>query len=86
MAIRPRLQVACDVVINNRLAVCNTFLLRAYAAIEPRFRLLGILLKAWAASHVVNKAVDGFLSSYGHVLLLLHYLQVDRKAGGAGGR
>jgi DNA polymerase sigma len=65
-------------VVNNRLAVCNTFLLRAYAGIEPRFRQLGVLIKAWAASHAVNKAADGFLSSYGHVLLLLHYLQVGR--------
>jgi len=70
--------VDCDVVVNNRLAICNTALLRRYAQLLPAFRDAARLVKAWASKRGINKAADGYLSSYGHVLLLLHYLQAVR--------
>ena len=41
--------LACDVVVNNQLALHNTALLRAYVAAFPAARPLCVLVKAWAA-------------------------------------
>lgn len=37
-----------DITVNNRLAVINTKLLRDYAAVDPRLRLLVLLVKHWS--------------------------------------
>jgi len=68
-------ELACDVVVNNQLALHNTALLRAYMAAFPGARPLCVLIKAWAARRNLNKAAHGTLSSYAHVLTLIHYLQ-----------
>ena len=48
--------LACDVVVNNQLALHNTALLRAYVAAFPAARPLCVLVKAWAARRDLNKA------------------------------
>ncbi|KAF0719546.1 Aste57867_960 [Aphanomyces stellatus] len=67
--------IACDVCVENALALRNTRLLRTYALTDPRVRLLAYLLKHWVKQRNINNAADGTLSSYGYILMLLHYLQ-----------
>lgn len=67
--------VAVDISFNNQLPLHNSRLLRAYADLDPRVADLGRLVKWWARCRRVNDAKEGTLSSYSHVLLVIHYLQ-----------
>ena len=66
----------CDISLQNKLAVANTALLRAYGGIDPRVRELVFLVKHWAKRRHLNSPSDGTLSSYGFILCLIHFLQV----------
>ena len=70
-----RTGVACDVCVNNFLAVFNTRMLRDYAALDPRLRLLGYAVKHWAKRRQVNEPYTGTLSSYCYILMCIHLLQ-----------
>jgi len=67
--------VACDICVNNFLAVFNTRLLRDYAAVDPRLRALGYAVKHWAKRRCVNEPYTGTLSSYCYILMCIHLLQ-----------
>ncbi|KAJ6831424.1 UTP:RNA uridylyltransferase 1 isoform X2 [Iris pallida] len=67
--------IACDICINNLLAVVNTKLLRDYAQIDERLRQLAFIVKHWAKSRGVNETYKGTLSSYAYVLMCIHFLQ-----------
>lgn len=56
--------------------MANTKLLRTYGSIDPRVRNLVFLIKHWAKNRHLNSPSDGTLSSYGFILLLIHFLQV----------
>ncbi|KAH8090152.1 RNA uridylyltransferase [Aureococcus anophagefferens] len=62
--------VAVDVVPGNDLAVVNSRLLRAYCG-QRDCRRLCLLAKRWAGARGLNRAPDGFLSSYAHTLTVL---------------
>jgi terminal uridylyltransferase len=66
----------CDISLQNRLAVENSMLLRAYGSIDPRVRYLVFLIKHWAKARQMNSPSDGTLSSYGFILCVIHFLQV----------
>ena len=66
----------CDISLNNPLAVANTQLLRTYSEIDPRVRALVFIVKYWAKRRHLNSPSDGTLSSYGFILMILHFLQV----------
>lgn len=72
--------VACDVCVNNFLAVLNTRMLRDYAALDPRLRQLVYAVKHWAKRRCVNEPYTGTLSSYCYVLMCIHLLQTRRPA------
>eukprot|EP00928_Gymnodinium_smaydae_P079982 TRINITY_DN63795_c0_g1_i1.p1 TRINITY_DN63795_c0_g1~~TRINITY_DN63795_c0_g1_i1.p1 ORF type:complete len:470 (-),score=53.26 TRINITY_DN63795_c0_g1_i1:216-1580(-) len=72
--VRPGM-VACDVSVNNILAVANSRLLGAYSALDPRVRVLGLCLKAWAQARGINDRSRGTLSSFAIALMLIHFLQ-----------
>lgn len=72
--------IAVDISFNNTLPLHNSKLLRAYADLDARIADLGRLIKHWAKQRGVNDALDGTLSSYSHVLLVLHFLQRVRLA------
>jgi len=72
--------VECDIAYFNPLALRNTQLLRNYSELDPRVRPLGFLVKRWAKARGINNPGGGTLSSYGWVLLLLHFLQSRRPA------
>ncbi|EPS59851.1 hypothetical protein M569_14951 [Genlisea aurea] len=67
--------IACDICINNILAVENTKLLRDYARIDVRLRQLAFVVKYWAKKREVNETYQGTLSSYAYVLMCIHFLQ-----------
>ncbi|CAG7725216.1 unnamed protein product, partial [Allacma fusca] len=64
-----------DISVENRLAVANTKLLRAYADIDPRVTVLGSFVKSVTKMCDISDASAGGLSSYGYTLMVIHYLQ-----------
>lgn len=66
--------IQCDINFQNPLALHNTRLLRCYSLCDPRVRLIVIFVKAWAKKRRINSPYHGTLSSYGYVLMVLHYL------------
>ncbi|KAH7459531.1 UTP:RNA uridylyltransferase 1 [Phytophthora ramorum] len=67
--------IECDLCVENRLAQRNTSLLRAYASADSRVRTLAYVIKRFVKQRRMNCAAEGTLSSYGYLLLLIHYLQ-----------
>ncbi|CAI5728637.1 unnamed protein product [Hyaloperonospora brassicae] len=67
--------IECDLCVENRLAQRNTALLRAYANADPRMRMLAYVIKRFVKQRRMNCAAEGTLSSYGYLLLLIHFLQ-----------
>ncbi|ETI23471.1 hypothetical protein G647_05273 [Cladophialophora carrionii CBS 160.54] len=72
----PDLQVACDINVNNPLALENTQMVRAYVSIDSRVRPLAMIIKYWAKRRILNDAaLGGTLSSYTWICLALNFLQ-----------
>ncbi len=67
--------LACDISINNNLAVINSRLIGAYSSIDPRFQVVGRIIKHWAQCRSINDRSRGTLSSFSLLLMLVHYLQ-----------
>ncbi|CAK7204795.1 hypothetical protein SEUCBS139899_007556 [Sporothrix eucalyptigena] len=66
--------VQCDINFSAHLALQNTALLRCYSHTDSRVRPLVLFVKHWAKMRGINTAYRGTLSSYGYVLMMLHYL------------
>ncbi|KAI1815338.1 hypothetical protein GGS20DRAFT_543960 [Poronia punctata] len=66
--------VQCDINFSAYLALQNTMLLRCYSYTDPRVRPLVLFVKHWAKVRDINTPYRGTLSSYGYVLMVLHYL------------
>jgi DNA polymerase sigma len=66
--------VQCDINFSADLALHNTLLLRCYSRSDPRVKLLILFIKHWAKVRAINTPYRGSLSSYGYVLMVLHYL------------
>ncbi|KAI9296944.1 Nucleotidyltransferase [Neoconidiobolus thromboides FSU 785] len=72
----PQLKLACDINVNNPLAIHNTELIKCYVNIDPRVQPLAITIKYWAKQRVLNDAAaGGTLSTYSWVNLILNFLQ-----------
>jgi DNA polymerase sigma len=67
--------LACDISINNSLAVVNSKLIGAYSAIDFRVVELGMTIKFWANARGINDRSRGTLSSFSLLLMLIHFLQ-----------
>lgn len=52
----PELQVACDLNVNNPIALENTSLVKSYVAIDDRVRPLAMIIKHWAKRRILNDA------------------------------
>ena len=52
----PELQLACDMNVNNTLALENTRMVRTYVEIDPRVRPLTMIIKFWTRKRTVNDA------------------------------
>ncbi|KEY66601.1 hypothetical protein S7711_01895 [Stachybotrys chartarum IBT 7711] len=66
--------VQCDINFSAQLALHNTLLLRCYSHTDPRVRPMVLFVKHWAKVRGINSGYRGTLSSYGYVLMVLHYL------------
>jgi terminal uridylyltransferase len=66
--------IQCDVNFENPLGIHNTQLLRCYSLCDPRVRPMVLFVKSWAKRRKINSSYSGTLSSYGWVLMVLHYL------------
>lgn len=66
--------VQCDINFAAQLALENTALLRCYSWTDPRVRRMVLFIKDWAKVRGINSGYRGTLSSYGYVLMVLHYL------------
>ncbi|KAH0556976.1 hypothetical protein GP486_005235 [Trichoglossum hirsutum] len=66
--------IQCDINFSNLLALYNTTLLRCYSHSDSRVRPMAIFVKAWAKKRRINSPYHGTLSSYGYVLMVMHYL------------
>nr|POE94232.1 terminal uridylyltransferase cid1 [Quercus suber] len=66
--------IQSDINFFNPLGLHNTQMLRNYSLCDPRVRSVILFVKAWAKRRKINSAYSGTLSSYGYVLMVLHYL------------
>ena len=66
--------IQCDISFGHLLAVHNSQLLRCYSLCDTRVRDMVLFVKAWAKKRKINTPYHGTLSSYGYVLMVLHYL------------
>jgi DNA polymerase sigma len=73
--------IECDLSMHNPLAVLNTSLLRTYAEITPVTRVLAAIVKRWAKERDINDPSRHTLSSYGYILMLLHFLTYHKRDG-----
>jgi terminal uridylyltransferase len=66
--------VQTDINFFNPLGIHNTQMLRCYSLCDPRVRYMILFVKSWAKRRKINSSYSGTLSSYGFVLMVLHYL------------
>lgn len=66
--------VECDLSLQNPLACLNTSLLNAYSTISPTTCVLASIIKRWAKNRGINNPSQYTLSSYGYVIMLIHFL------------
>lgn len=63
-----------DISLYNTLALQNTDLLRSYAEIDERTKVLGHVVKYFAKICRIGDASCGSLSSYAYIIMVIHYL------------
>ncbi|TQB71170.1 hypothetical protein MPDQ_007760 [Monascus purpureus] len=72
----PELRLACDMNVNNTLALENTRMVRTYVEVDERVRPLAMTVKYWTKRRVLNDAaLGGTLSSYTWICLIINFLQ-----------
>lgn len=71
----PNTNLACDICINNKLALYNTRLVQDYSMIDERMRPLVYVVKRWAKRRKINEPAQGTLSSYAYINLVISFLQ-----------
>lgn len=52
----PELGLACDMNVNNTLALENTRMVRTYVEIDERVKLLAMTVKYWTRRRIINDA------------------------------
>ncbi|KAI4139082.1 MAG: hypothetical protein LQ341_004368 [Variospora aurantia] len=72
----PELELACDMNVNNTLALDNTRMIKTYVEIDERVRPLAMIIKYWTRKRILNDAaLGGTLSSYTWICMILNFLQ-----------
>lgn len=66
--------IQTDINFFNPLGLHNTQLLYCYSLCDDRVQPMVLFVKAWAKRRKINSSYSGTLSSYGYVLMVLHYL------------
>ena len=70
-----KIEVNVDISVHNMLPIFNTHLIRLYGLFDQRFHIMGIYLKYWAKTNNIHGAMDGYLSSYALLIMMIHFLQ-----------
>jgi len=52
----PELNLACDMNVNNTLALENTRMIKTYVQVDSRVRPLAMIIKHWTKRRIVNDA------------------------------
>lgn len=52
----PKLKLACDINVNNTLALENTRMIKTYVMIDERVRQLAMMVKHWTKRRALNDA------------------------------
>lgn len=73
--------IECDLSMHNPLAILNTKFLRTYADINPITRVLAFIIKRWAKARDINNPARHTLSTYGYIIMMLHFLTYHQGAG-----
>ncbi|PSN74048.1 hypothetical protein BS50DRAFT_627414 [Corynespora cassiicola Philippines] len=72
----PVLKLACDMNVNNTLALENTRMIKTYIQIDERVRPLAMIIKYWTKQRILNDAaLGGTISSYTWICMILNFLQ-----------
>lgn len=58
----PELGLACDMNVNNTLALENTRMIKTYVEIDPRVRPLAMIVKHWTRRRKINDAGNSTIS------------------------
>ncbi|KAI9313558.1 hypothetical protein BX666DRAFT_706177 [Dichotomocladium elegans] len=73
----PETQLACDINVNNTLALQNTKMIKTYVALDSRVRPLIMLIKYWTKQRRLNDAANGgTLSTYTWTCMVINFLQM----------
>ncbi|KAI0883897.1 uncharacterized protein GGS22DRAFT_27175 [Annulohypoxylon maeteangense] len=73
----PELELACDMNVNNTLALENTRMIKTYVQIDKRVQPLAMIIKYWTRRRIVNDAAyGGTLSSYTWICMIIAFLQL----------
>ncbi|KAI8579071.1 hypothetical protein K450DRAFT_243716 [Umbelopsis ramanniana AG] len=71
------LNLACDINVNNTVALHNTKMVRTFIDIDPRVRPLTMIIKHWAKQRQLTDAGNGgTLSIYAWICMILNFLQM----------
>ncbi len=65
----PELQLACDMNVNNTLALENTRMIKTYVEIDERVRPLAMIVKHWTKRRILNDA--GMFPIFSRLLTLI---------------
>jgi DNA polymerase sigma len=67
----PELRLACDMNVNNPIALENTEMIRTYVGIDPRVRPLAMIIKYWTKRRILNEPGMSDQIAYGPLWLTL---------------
>ena len=56
----PELELACDMNVNNTLALENTRMIKTYVQIDERVRPLAMIIKYWTKRRILNDAGEQY--------------------------
>lgn len=70
-----RTGIECDLAVRAGKHKLKSRLLQLFTTIDHRFRSLILAEKGWSKRRYVGDASKGSLNSFGHTLLMIHYLQ-----------
>mmetsp|Transcript_64209 Transcript_64209/g.111964 ORF Transcript_64209/g.111964 Transcript_64209/m.111964 type:complete len:623 (-) Transcript_64209:273-2141(-) len=73
--------IPIDFSVNAATPLCNSVLINACAHVDPRARMLILLVKRWAKDRGICHAAKGHLMPYAWTLLCIYFLQVGVKGG-----
>lgn len=69
----PELRLACDMNVNNTLALENTRMIKTYVEIDERVRPLAMIIKQWTKRRILNDAGETKLCVLSSILNLIEH-------------